>query len=762
MQPDDYAGLENEVKLLFDYNPPALSPHPKSPCPKLTAPLSFYDKHLDARLMLNKVSLNSAMINGLSQTVSLAIHSLRDQNILLPTIKAGDGFPTSALRAYRTATGPVVDAQAVARVYLEGTSLFCSLLASMLSLYGHATEWTSVLRFVDLAATRIQDYYSLNEDFGLTLMAEKDGTLKIPGNVWESMEDVMREDLKHVQRLFPRLAIWHTLYVSQDAEDALRDTGKLTSTESFSHERFHTLGYVVPDFTLPHSPDATKTSWGVPVISFVGSPTSAARPSPVTAEKIQPQAPVLRRSTRVRAKTLIRRRKLPPKPFRQDTPRREPSSPSKSDRIWAPTTPSPPESIKKVDDSKQHLAASLLQHAWSRAVQEDSTFMVFHCGNYERIAFRHRSSQTLHISDLIDVTKCADPSYGTLHIGLYMAIIEDALDRAHQLAEREKNAVPKIKRKMRINESESLQFRKRPKTRAVVAKEAALKLEREKAFEAVVRESHSRNLAILRIRYAHFNSEAPASFLRVNSVRETTYTPKEYLSITITSEIAAGAAGDVHAATLELLASNGEAVHYDVVVKLAFEPEQQTRMRHEFAVYQHLISSGVKGIPHIFGLFQDAESDALMLVMTNVGLCVWDRRPDKRTAKFTISKSEGNAFIDVLKSIHRAGVRHRDLRPENLAISDDGEVTIFDFDRAVLGASEGSRQRELEHLMDLVNGEYCPPGEAPSLGTPSEERYQHSPDDADPSYQFRGRVLRSWPSSYSLLNSRPIFVSVLL
>lgn len=74
----------------------------------------------------------------------------------------------------------------------------------------------------------------------------------------------------------------------------------------------------------------------------------------------------------------------------------------------------------------------ILQQAWAEAVQNDATFIVINAGLYEIIGFRHRASQTLHLSDVIDVSK-STPAYGKLHTGLYLAAFKDALDRAQQL-----------------------------------------------------------------------------------------------------------------------------------------------------------------------------------------------------------------------------------------------------------------------------------------------------------------------------------------
>lgn len=108
--------------------------------------------------------------------------------------------------------------------------------------------------------------------------------------------------------------------------------------------------------------------------------------------------------------------------------------------------------------------------AWVRAVQTDSTFIVFHSGNFERIGFRHRANQTLYLSELIDVVHGKDPAYGRLHIGLHMAIIQDVLDRMHQQIKLEAEGAPKLRSKRRRGTLVSSDA-KRPKTRAFSVKE---------------------------------------------------------------------------------------------------------------------------------------------------------------------------------------------------------------------------------------------------------------------------------------------------
>lgn len=58
--------------------------------------------------------------------------------------------------------------------------------------------------------------------------------------------------------------------------------------------------------------------------------------------------------------------------------------------------------------------------------------MILHSGNHELVGIRHRRTQTLYISHLIQPHSCADPAYGKLQVGIYIAAIRDTMDRAMQ------------------------------------------------------------------------------------------------------------------------------------------------------------------------------------------------------------------------------------------------------------------------------------------------------------------------------------------
>lgn len=62
-------------------------------------------------------------------------------------------------------------------------------------------------------------------------------------------------------------------------------------------------------------------------------------------------------------------------------------------------------------------------------------------------------------------------------------------------------------------------------------------------------------------------------------------------------------------------------------------------------------------------------------------------------------------FARILRSIHEAGVVHRDIRHPNLLISEDDEqMFIIDFDRAVFDPSTHAQHVERDEFLTLASG----------------------------------------------------------
>ncbi|PPQ87433.1 hypothetical protein CVT24_001383, partial [Panaeolus cyanescens] len=70
----------------------------------------------------------------------------------------------------------------------------------------------------------------------------------------------------------------------------------------------------------------------------------------------------------------------------------------------------------------------LSQRIWTKMVSIDATFCAISCGTKERIGVRHRESNSLFFSDIIEPSA---EGYGAIHVALYCAIIKDAMGRAY-------------------------------------------------------------------------------------------------------------------------------------------------------------------------------------------------------------------------------------------------------------------------------------------------------------------------------------------
>lgn len=81
-------------------------------------------------------------------------------------------------------------------------------------------------------------------------------------------------------------------------------------------------------------------------------------------------------------------------------------------------------------------ACFIVQQAWAEAVMNDTTFLIFHAGNFEYIGIRHRQSKTLYLSNLISTAhKHKSPTYNRMTVGLFLAAYKDTLARAKILDE---------------------------------------------------------------------------------------------------------------------------------------------------------------------------------------------------------------------------------------------------------------------------------------------------------------------------------------
>jgi len=173
------------------------------------------------------------------------------------------------------------------------------------------------------------------------------------------------------------------------------------------------------------------------------------------------------------------------------------------------------------------------------------------------------------------------------------------------------------------------------------------------------------------------------------------FRPDEYMILILTSDIAQGATGIIHGATLQVQISDSTYLTGDVVIKLALCIEQKACLRNEYSIYQHLASKHVNGLPTVLGIFDDLEEGPSILIMTHAGTCLHRGQ--------AVSSSTRAALLTILQDIHKAGVLHCDLRPQNLLVDKFGKATIIDFDQSRRDTSNTDKKRECAELIHILD-----------------------------------------------------------
>ncbi|KAG6837241.1 hypothetical protein H0H93_012635 [Arthromyces matolae] len=670
-----------------------MSVHGPTRYPKLESGVTFHDKHMDSQLALSRVILAPSLVDDLVTAGERALQNYKNRtDVELPPVTEGFLWPEFPRH-------DVVNAQSVGSVYAKGIAGTVATIASMLLLHPNAPEWMDSMFFLESDLTN-EKSDALSEDLTPILMKPYDDQsermgMPIKQDVWESMDEITKKRYRIAFEKFRRPGVWNVYFIRREASRALKRMENVVN-HMWNYPTFRTKALNVEPASLEHpfSPDALETAWGTSVSGFV-SATSRISVFPL------PLPHVDSKFIHIQVSQVF-----------SDKGRLLMSSKSAQlNSKWSAVSIPPPSEPMKTDEE---IAMSMLHRAWARAVEKDATFIVLHCGTYERLAIRHRSTRTLFLSSLIDVSRNQDRRYGAIHLGLFVSILFDVLDRAGQIEERsnqnlEKHSFkpPKRPRLAVASDGTGETFEQNQLPVSTLLPTIMLKLNC--IHQALVEDILPRPLALLRMQYGKFNSPIPASFLRYNSAgdepKTSSYQPKEYFILTLTSYIGDGSTGEVHEATIELLGSDGNVhVFPNTIVKFAFHPASRRRLRHEFKVYQQLKLLGIKCIPEVFGLFKDVEGDTLALVMTNAGKSLASRTVDLQQSAFHVSEEERNEFIEALKSIHSQRIRHRDIRPENLLVSEDGSVTIIDFDRASLDSSEETCEEEMQHLVNVLDG----------------------------------------------------------
>ncbi|KAJ3515649.1 hypothetical protein NLJ89_g1617 [Agrocybe chaxingu] len=619
--------------------------------PAPNCPITFYDRHVDSNLILKNVKRLPLLPGYLSEVANKAV-----ANILSIDFAFNPGayaYPQRVPPPNFSSGCHVYDH------YREFVGLISLRYASKLYLTPKDPTWQPCF---------VLDFDSRDGDFSASAtscLCYDPSRLKEKDPRYGMIDPDKRDMLSRLAETYPEISTWEFFPLTTSAKNLIN---RMRPVGPFQSETPGTIGY--PSLNSSDPPPDAKSDL-TSMLAQLEAERRQSMPRKAKAENLSP---------------------VPPLPLDLGdvvVPRR-----------------------KKATKDYKPIPNHFLQHAWCRAADIDATFITFHCGKSERIGIRHRSSQTLYLSDPIDPAHCKNPAYGKLHLGLHLLAVKDAFER--QIIREDNSSISHFSTKRPLDDSSGDPQRPHKKQKHDSGGGKANPVEES---ELVSNHMASRSLAIVVVHYGIYRSHIPSSFLRVGPSCATKptkktfkparklakYPPTKYFVVTLTERaLGSGAIGVVHAATVELELASGKKHQKKLVVKLAFLPEQQDKLRQEFSIYLRLASakSRVEGILPVYGLFQDVETGALALLMDDGGFALSERDYQifDENPRSKVTKTEFETLRGALKSIHRAGVLHRDIRLENMVADDQGRVFIIDFDCAIVDEQPSSHAAELRTL----------------------------------------------------------------
>ncbi|KAM6503004.1 hypothetical protein JOM56_002981 [Amanita muscaria] len=658
MTPTTQSKVLDEIEALFCWNPPflILGDIPNKKPSTTTRKPAFFDMHLSSKLVLKRVVRLPSLVQDLAKNADKALNAA--SNTLPPL----GGFVTAVERARdRYVIEEVVtDEKGVVNFYEKTTAKYCSPLASKLALHPSSSSsgWRSLLNWtpsVPFSADAIMDGQLCFIEGGTKEKAAQRAA------ILESMEGRNRLFLEEKRRT--PLATWEIKSLTAggvEVMSAILNLGKFFWT--FCNDTCA---------SIPKHQEEIEKVRRVRVGPDAQAPPWITRPA---SSRLPPSLPRASRSSEHGS------------PAKDKDKKRKRDDEDEAYKDRHDMTAQKDEAYKDRHDIS---AQSIVQQAWAQAVRVDGTVIVLHSGNHELVCLRHRESQTLYVSNVIEPPTCVEPGYGKLHVGVYIAVIEDAIDRWQQ---QQQSSTSQPKPPGDGGNSIAIEVR---------WPELCQPFDKPDEQQETIHVASNRDVVLLYLKYDIYDSPIPASFLRSPpsimantrcpipplSRRIRSYGLEDCLTIVLTSEIGRGATGVVHRGTLKPEISDG-AVPLDVVVKLAFDFEQRDDLKGEYGVYCDLKSKGVQGIATVLGFFDDSEDGACALVMRYAGV------PLDTESQRVLSVSDCKSALSTLESIHRAGILHGDIRQENILMGDLG-VTIIDFGHSKQCNDQEAKDKEL-------------------------------------------------------------------
>ncbi|KAK0191552.1 hypothetical protein F5146DRAFT_605341 [Armillaria mellea] len=659
------------LEYLFNLIPLSLEQDPESDIPRShSSPITFYDKHLDDSLILKKVELLPSLISTMAEKLNEYVSEFNSKH-------SGASFQSRLLflspKFYQN-SGVVKNATDVGNLHARGAPLIQA--ASLLTLHPDRPELKTPF-IMDGGPLFWEKRDFLSEQYSLGFKGVTEESML---SMMDSWDQERKDALISMRKCLPELAIWETYALP--GRSILEDMTSLSGLDIFPWKKCGVSGHrPFPKPSLTLRPDISKYLW------------EAAETSAVSAVPAQADPALPRRSERLKSRTRTDNSSLATRKKSFRSPRKEPTTP----KVTVP---------KSARQKSRYTAntADFIQRAWARAVQSDSTFVIFDCGNFLRLGVRRRENQTLYISDLIDVRTCSNPAFGKLMISIHAAVLHDALKRLSLLDVKTKPtsvAVPSGRKRPRDDADTPAPQLRRSRRKLKVASD-------EVAPERIITELHERKIALLYLQHGNHHSSAPSFFRRPKSLEHRrSYGYDECLTVLVGKKLGQGAIGAVYEAHIEVDMPSGSVARHSskVVVKLAFSREHTDRLRHEYSIYRRLSHGPVRveNVPTAFGFFEDIESDAGALVLSHNGKAL-AYRSDPPGSGIHVSSKERAILLQILENIHASGVAHGDIRSWNIVVDDDGKLSIIDFDRAKYKGAPVQMEAERERLEGLLDG----------------------------------------------------------
>ncbi|TFK71966.1 hypothetical protein BDN72DRAFT_394737 [Pluteus cervinus] len=582
---EDQDQFQDRLKSILTYCPPFPDTleRRENPAELGSFPFNFYDRHLDESTRLKHVVSLPSITTDLARQVDDHLESLQKRNVKpLPLNRQTQS--TWVPRAVRYIESMCMSTWHLANCYSTIENDLAALTSQWL-LAPDYPRYTSVLAFTSRPSGTQHSFDDPMLDFSLRL----DEYSLPPPDLLAQVDDFTKGMIRDLQQ--KDLATWVFLPAFPDVESAFKNMDTAVKAPIFPSSACTTGGVPAPKLppSVPTPPiDALSPPWTLPRIFAKGR----ARPKSSTSSKgIKPD--------------------------------------SRPDQRF-------PDFAK----AKQPTPEGILYHAWRKAVEVDSTVIVINCGSYERIGIRHRATQTLYLSRLIEVWRC-EPSYGKLHLGLQMAVIRDVIDRYKQRISLEPPKKPERKRgKAPTTDAPQPKRRSQRQLYKSLRSEVVGTQGKNRKAQTDIWQAIDRPCALVSLRYPPFDSCSPAACLRIGRpltahVLDTTshhwkaqFESAECFSIIINSIFTGGTAGLVHTGTLEVFTDgHHNTLRHEVLIKVATHAQPRHRILHEFSVYKQLWTHKVEGVPAIYGLFEDYDGLATLLVMERAGVSLRDRQP---------------------------------------------------------------------------------------------------------------------------------------